>query len=216
MNTIIFPLTPGADRAAVADLQDALVECLNRGVLLASDPAARDKAVAGLQRERAAGKFADLTQRMLRQFQELNHLQGNGEVDESTAKALNTLLRGWGLLDGKPSDTTARIVAGVVKPAADGAKAALAGLVVRAFHEIGDAGNLLIWRGLVRSVGIEPDRQRTRALRCSRASSRTCWPEGWVSACVPGPKPDSQDDPPTGFVRQGRPKSGYAKTLLTD
>ncbi|MEK6804178.1 MAG: hypothetical protein AABZ34_16180 [Nitrospirota bacterium] len=135
MNTIIFPLTPGADRAAVADLQDALVECLNRGVLLASDPAARDKAVAGLQRERAAGKFADLTQRVLRQFQELNHLQGNGEVDESTAKALNTLLRGWGLLDEKPSDTTARIVAGVVKPAAEGdERVRFWGLVVRAFH----------------------------------------------------------------------------------
>lgn len=139
MNTIIFPLKPGADRAAVADLQDALLECLNRGVLLANDPAARDKSVAALQRERVANKFGDLTQRVLRQFQELNRLQGNGEVDESTAKALNTLLRGWGLLDGKPSDTTARIVAGVVKPAADGATAALAGLVVRAFHEGGAA-----------------------------------------------------------------------------
>lgn len=139
MNPIIFPLAPNAGGSAVTDLQDALVECLNRGVLLAGDPAARDKAVAGLQRERAAGKFADLTQRVLRQFQELNHLQGTGEVDESTAKALNTLLRGWGLLDGKPSDTTARIAAGVVKPAAGGAKTALAGLVVRAFHESGAA-----------------------------------------------------------------------------
>lgn len=139
MNPIIFPLAPGADGPAVADLQDALMECLTRGVLLANDPPAREKAVAGLQRERAAGKFADLTQRVLKQFQELNHLRANGELDESTAKALNTLLRGWGLLDGKPEDTTARIVAGVVKPTAGGAKVGLAGLIVRAFHESGAA-----------------------------------------------------------------------------
>ncbi|MFW5397520.1 MAG: hypothetical protein XXXNARYT_003248 [Candidatus Accumulibacter regalis] len=139
MNPIRFPLAPGADGEAVADLQDALLECLSRGVLLANDAAARDKAVAALRRERAAGKFSDLTQKVLRQFQELNHLQGNGEVDEGTAKALNELLGGWGLFGGKPSDTT-RIVAGVVKPAAaGGATGGLAGLVVRAFHDDGAA-----------------------------------------------------------------------------
>ncbi|ULA65337.1 MAG: Neuraminidase domain-containing protein [Nitrospira sp.] len=135
MNPIIFPLAPGADRAAVADLQDALLECLNRGVLLANDPVSRDQAIALLRRERAAGKFADMTQKLLRQFQELNRLQGNGEVDEGTANALNRLLREWGLLDAKPPDTTVRIVAGVLKPAARGTKVEIAGLLVRAFHE---------------------------------------------------------------------------------
>jgi hypothetical protein len=138
MNPIIFPLAPGADGAAVADLQDALLECLRRGVLLANDAAARDKAIAALRRERTAGKFSDVTQKVLAQFQELNHLPSNGEVDEGTAKALNMLLREWGLFDAKLSDTTVRIVAGVVKAAAaGGARGGLAGLVVRAFHEGG-------------------------------------------------------------------------------
>lgn len=137
MKPIDFPLAPGAGGSAVTDLQDALLECLNRGALLANNPAARDKAIAGLRRERATGKFADLTQKVLVQFQEQNQLPGHGEVDEATAKALNTLLRGWGLLDGKPSETTSRIVAGVVKPAAAGAKVGLAGLVVRTFHAAG-------------------------------------------------------------------------------
>ena len=139
MNPIIFPLAPGADRAAVADLQDALLECLNRGVLLANDAPSRDQAVALLRRERAAGKFADMTQKLLRQFQELNRLQGNGEVDEGTANALNRLLREWGVLDAKPPDTTVRIVAGMLKPATRGTKVEIAGLLVRAFHEGGAA-----------------------------------------------------------------------------
>ncbi len=139
MNPIIFPLAPGANREAVADLQDALLECLNRGVLLANDPVSRDQAVALLRRERTAGKFADMTQKLLRQFQELNRLQGNGQVDEGTANALNRLLREWGLLDTKPPDTTVRIVAGVLKPAARGTKVEIAGLPVRAFHEGGAA-----------------------------------------------------------------------------
>lgn len=137
MNPIISPLAPGARGAAVTDLQDALLQCLDHRVLLADDDAARVKAVAALQRERAGGTFSNVTQKVLSQFQEMNRLHGSGEVDERTAQALNALLRDWGVLDGKPVDTTARIVAGVVEPAVGGASVGLAGLVARAFHERG-------------------------------------------------------------------------------
>jgi hypothetical protein len=135
MIPIISPLASGARGAAVTDLQDALLHCLDRRVLLANDDAARAKTVAALQRERAGGTFSNVTQKVLSQFQEMNRLHGSGEVDESTAKALNALLRDWGVLEGKPVDATAHIVAGAVEPAAGGARVGLAGLVVRAFHE---------------------------------------------------------------------------------
>ena len=135
MNPIIFPLMPGASGARVTDLQDALLECLERRVFYADDDVGREKAIAALKRDRNGEKFTDLTQKVLIQFQETQGLHGSGEVDESTAKALNVLLRKWGLLDGKLAEATTRIVAGAVRPAVHGQKGGLAGLVVRAFHE---------------------------------------------------------------------------------
>src|SRR5262245_17272585 len=99
MNKITFPLNPRMQGPTVADLQDALQECLSRGALLANDDAARRELSAALQRERAAQTYGESTGKLISNFQRERRLQSSGEVDEPTASALNALLREWGLLD---------------------------------------------------------------------------------------------------------------------
>ncbi|MES2936801.1 MAG: neuraminidase-like domain-containing protein [Pseudomonadota bacterium] len=106
MNKIIPPLKPGAQGAAVANLQEALLQCLERGAVLArEDEAARRELAALLKRERQEQKYADGTAKLVATFQKEQRLQRSGEVDAPTAEALNRLLDGWGLLGRTVADT---------------------------------------------------------------------------------------------------------------
>lgn len=102
MNKITFPLNQGMRGTAVADLQDALQQCLKRRVLLANDERARRELSAALKRERTGQIYGAATQKLVAAFQEERRLQASGEVDEPTAAALNALLRQLGLLPDEP------------------------------------------------------------------------------------------------------------------
>lgn len=92
MNKIIFPLKRRKRGASVGDLQDALQLFLDGGILLAGDEVARRELSEALQRERADQTFRGATNTLVARFQEERGLQPTGEVDESTADAINVLL----------------------------------------------------------------------------------------------------------------------------
>jgi len=99
MNKITFPLKLRMQGPAVADLQDALQHCLDRGAILATNEVARRQLLAMLPSERAAQMYGESTGKVVSTFQKEKNLQTTGEVDEPTASALNALLKQWGLLD---------------------------------------------------------------------------------------------------------------------
>ena len=97
MNKIIFPLTPGMQGAAVADMQATLQLCLDRGIfrgLIIETPLS-----AGFYTDRAGQSYGDSTNRFVGIFQSANHIQVSNSVDEATANVLNALLKEWGMLD---------------------------------------------------------------------------------------------------------------------
>src|SRR2546422_668301 len=110
MNKITFPLKPGMQGPAVADLEDALQLCIDRSVILANDEGARRELSAKLQPERAAQMYGEGTRSAVSVFQRERGLADpagvlSGDVDEPTADALNALLKQWGLLD-QPTEPT--------------------------------------------------------------------------------------------------------------
>lgn len=129
MNAITFPLNQRMQSPAVADLQDALQLCLDRGILLGDDEAARRELSEILKRERAAQTFGATTHRLVSRFQEERGLHPSEAVDEATANALNALLREWGVLD-EPGENQPHVVQGTVR-LADGFPAA--GFMLAAF-----------------------------------------------------------------------------------
>ncbi|HEY6409501.1 MAG TPA: carboxypeptidase-like regulatory domain-containing protein [Ktedonobacteraceae bacterium] len=140
MNKITFPLKPGMQGPAVADLQDALQLCLERGPILANDEGTRRELSAALKRERVEQIYGDATGKLVSIFQTERNQQPSGEVDEPTAIALNALLMEWGLLDQPTEPPTPRsfVVSGQVRRE-DGLL--LQGVRVRAVHEAA-AGSL--------------------------------------------------------------------------
>ena len=99
MNRITFPLKQGMQGAAVAGLQDALQACLESGVLVPGDEAARRELSEALNRERIDQKYGSATLKLTSIFQQERTLPSTGEVNELTAKALNEMLQRFGLLD---------------------------------------------------------------------------------------------------------------------
>ena len=130
MNKITFPLKRRMKRPEVGNLQDALQLLLDRGVLLASDEAARRELSQALQRERVEQTYGGATAKLVGRFQEERGLQASGEVDEPTANALNALLKELGAFDREP-ELRIHIVSGAVRRE-DGLP--LQGLRVRAAH----------------------------------------------------------------------------------
>src|SRR5213594_3442516 len=110
MNKITFPLKPGMQGPALADLEDALQLCIDRSVILANDEGARQELSAKLQAERVAQMYGEGTRSVVSVFQRERGLADpagvlSGDVDEPTADALNALLKQWGLLD-QPTEPT--------------------------------------------------------------------------------------------------------------
>lgn len=99
MNSITFPLKLQMKGSAVADLQDALFQLLERSAILGGDGRARLELAAVLRRESEAEIFGEATQKLVSIFQEERHLEVVGAVDAATANALHALLREAGLLD---------------------------------------------------------------------------------------------------------------------
>ena len=122
MNKITFPLKPGMQGPAVADLQEALQVCLDRGAIMANDAAARQQLSAQLKPERDAQTYGEGTRAVVSVFQRERGLADpavgpSGEVDEPTANALNALLKDWGLLDQptEPPALQSFVVSGQVR-----------------------------------------------------------------------------------------------------
>ena len=131
MNKIISPMKLRLQGAVVADLQDALQQCLDRGALLANDGDTRLMLTEAMRRERAGLVYGDNTAKLVSFFQRERHLQPSGEVDDATAGALNSLLREWGLLDRESVPALRLVVGGVRRE--DGFP--LQDLRVRAVHQ---------------------------------------------------------------------------------
>src|SRR5574337_267360 len=127
MNKITFPLKQHMRAPAVANLQDALQLCLDRGAILANDEGARRELSTALKLERVDQIYGETTRKLVRIFQSERNLQPSGEVDESTADALNGLLD---TLSGSGEESPAYVVRGRVR-SFDGLPAA--GVTVSAF-----------------------------------------------------------------------------------
>lgn len=132
MNNVTFPLKPQMKGPEVADLQDALLQLLERSALLGEDEGARRELAAALKREREAETFGDATRKLVGIFQKMRRIEASGAVDAATADALNTLLREWGLL-GQANGVATQVVSGEVRRE-DGVP--MRGVRVRAFHGI--------------------------------------------------------------------------------
>ena len=139
MNKITFPLKRDMQGAAVADLQDALLAFLDRGVVLAGDEGARRELSEALKRERIARKFGSATLKLVSTFQDERALQSSGVVDEPTAKVFNELLQEFGLLESPRTSTNgngSHIVTGELRRP-DGLP--LRGVLMRAIQEMDGA-----------------------------------------------------------------------------
>ena len=152
MDKITFPLKPGMQGPDVSNLQDALQLFLDRSAILASDEGARQELSAALKGERIEMIYYDVTQKLVSTFQDERHIQSSGEVDESTANAINALLKEWGLLDQSTEPTALRsfVVSGHVRRG-DGLP--LQGMRVRAIHEA-DAGSVRLGEDTTDAKGL--------------------------------------------------------------
>jgi hypothetical protein len=99
MNRIIFPLKLRMRGQKVADLQNALKELLERGVILENYPIARWILSTTLQGELRRQYFGLITTALVATFQRERQFKLAGSVDEATAYEINVILREWRLPD---------------------------------------------------------------------------------------------------------------------
>ena len=88
MTQVTFPLTYRQRGAAVANLQDALLQLLARGAILADEVKTRQDLAAALKGERARSTYGSATREPVRAFQAGRSLEPHGDVDEATATAI--------------------------------------------------------------------------------------------------------------------------------
>ncbi|MFN8471147.1 MAG: neuraminidase-like domain-containing protein [Anaerolineae bacterium] len=113
MKPITPPLRSGDEGPAVANLQEALVLLLNRGVIQTS-AGTRQELLNMMADEAQARQYRDASAKSVAIFQQGNHLHVTGEVDQPTADALNQALKALGAFDTPPQDIQKRVVAGQV------------------------------------------------------------------------------------------------------
>ncbi len=89
---VAYPLKLRMRGRKVADLQEALLTFLKRGLILADDEATRKHLTKGLTSERKKQYFGRYTRRAVSSFQRARGLRPTGEVDRATAEAMNALL----------------------------------------------------------------------------------------------------------------------------
>lgn len=93
MNKITFPLNLRMKRPEVGDLQDALQLLLDQNVILRNDEPTRHEISDALKKERIKQTYGIATRKAIGIFQEENHFEVSGAVDENTADALNKFLQ---------------------------------------------------------------------------------------------------------------------------
>ena len=105
MNPIVFPLSQGMKSPAVGDLQTAVQLFLDRNVILRG--ADHRGVLTPLLLEHRQQLYGATTGRLVSSFQQERRLTPTGIVDESTANAMNVLLRELGQLPtDRPIDVT--------------------------------------------------------------------------------------------------------------
>ncbi|MGM8898920.1 MULTISPECIES: hypothetical protein [unclassified Psychrobacter] len=104
MNAISFPLQPQMSGHPTFDLQNVLQLLLERNLMMANDPSNVADLATELKAEQAQQFYGGITAKLVAIFQQENQLTPSGSVDESTAKALNTILKQLGLLDASQDD----------------------------------------------------------------------------------------------------------------
>lgn len=132
MNKITSPLNPNSFGQPLLDLQDALLEFLQRD-FFGVDEQQKKFFKNTLLAERSAGRYNDITLKLVGEFQERRHLPTSGWVDEQTAQEMNALLAEWGLLTPATEPVAIRRVVGGRVSRTDGQ--AFTGALVRAFQE---------------------------------------------------------------------------------
>ncbi len=113
MNKIIFPLRQGMQGDAVVDLRAVLLLLLSKGILKMDDASRRSREEA-LRGERPENAYSETTRWLIKLFQDQNHLNASGEVDEPTANALNALLERSGAFAGA-SDPSLKHISEVIE-----------------------------------------------------------------------------------------------------
>jgi len=99
MNAVLSPLKLRMRGRRVADLQEALLTFLKRGILIPGDEEARQKLVEALGSEKGKQYYGRYTKNAVSIFQQAHNLQPTGEVDGSTARAMNNIIKKLGLLE---------------------------------------------------------------------------------------------------------------------
>jgi hypothetical protein len=131
MNKILFPLKLQMEGAAVTDLQDGLLFLLDKGLVVQNMDGERSVLAGKLKLEREKQAFGEVTRKLVQIFQKEHNLNSTGAVDETTATALNAILREWGLFS-QPNGSPPQLVSGKVRRE-DGMP--MSGVRVRAFHD---------------------------------------------------------------------------------
>jgi peptidoglycan hydrolase-like protein with peptidoglycan-binding domain len=91
MHKIISPLQLGSQGPEVANLQDALLLLIDKGIIQMS-AADRQALKSLLSQEKQVQSYTDGTAKAVTLFQGQHQLERTGGVDEPTANALNRLL----------------------------------------------------------------------------------------------------------------------------
>lgn len=99
MKKITSPLEPGQHGDPVADLQDALLFLLDKGIIFPDDESTRREMTAALAQDRQRQSYGDITAKVVAHFQRQQHLERSGQVDAPTAALLNNFLRQFGVLE---------------------------------------------------------------------------------------------------------------------
>ena len=131
MNKIIHPLKPEMDGPYVGDLQTALQLLMDQGLILKDNEETRKELSEALKKEQTEQLFGKITSKVVSIFQEEQHLEGSGAVDEPTANAINAILQELGLLEPKSQKTL--VVSGQVIRED---RLLFKGGIVQAFHEM--------------------------------------------------------------------------------
>ncbi|MCK5014071.1 MAG: hypothetical protein KAS66_09645 [Candidatus Omnitrophica bacterium] len=131
MNKIIYPLELEMHGPYVGDLQAALQLLMDRGLILKDDEDTRKELSEALKKEQFQKMFGKITSKLVIIFQKEQHLEVSGDVDESTANAINAFLLKLGVLELKSQKTL--VVSGQVIRE-DGLP--FKGGIVQAFHEM--------------------------------------------------------------------------------
>ena len=131
MNKIIYPLEPEMYGPYVGDLQAVLQLLMDRVLILKDDEDTRKELSEALKKEQIQKMFGKITSKVVSIFQEEQHLEVSGAVDEPSANLINAFLLKLGILE-RSSQKTLVVSGQMIRE--DGLP--FKGGIVQAFHEM--------------------------------------------------------------------------------